>query len=100
MPLIAVQGDQAIGTAVGTITQATGETTVRGIPVAVVGDQVTVTGPDPKTGSPITEQGQIISSPSITKINGRLLVIDGAQWQSPSFTGTIKASLGSPLMAI
>jgi uncharacterized Zn-binding protein involved in type VI secretion len=100
MPLIAIQGDQAIGTATGTITRATGQSTIKNIPIAVVGDEVTVTGPDPKTGSPITEQGQIISSPAKTTIGGQLLVVDGAQWQSPSFTGTIKASLGSPNMAI
>lgn len=85
MPCMACLNDLCIGEATGKIIETQQVfTTICSLPVATVGDKVLVTGKDG------TEEGEIIDGCDYITCDNRVVAMDGSNWQSPKYRGTIR----------
>ena len=85
MPCMACKNDLAIGEAQGEITETQQDfTKICDKEVATVGDKVQVTGKDGP------DVGEIIDGCDYIKVDDKVVAIDGSNWQSPKYRGTIR----------
>lgn len=85
MPCMACISDLAIGEAEGEISETQQDfTTICDLAVATVGDKVQVDGKDGP------DEGEIIDGCDYIKVDDRVVAIDGSNWISPKYRGTIR----------